>query len=121
MFLFQQIPNLDSLFEDLEEQVQFDRNQILSDETIKSLQDYANSGLRNISYSGYINQINSIISTLSVDQVTADLQSISSLFAGLGEVSDEVPPSISSLSVCMIVVITSAFSIFSLDYKHKLI
>ena len=114
MFLFQQIPNLDSLFEDLEEQVQFDRNQILTDETINSLQDYANSGLRNINYTGYINQINSIISTLSVDQVTADLQSISSLFTALGEVSDEVPPSISSLSICMNVVITSAFSIFSL-------
>lgn len=80
---------MDSLFEDLEEQVQFDRDQILSNDTIQSLRDYANAGLQDINYTGYINQINSVISTLNVDQVISDLQIISDAFARLNEVSDK--------------------------------
>ena len=80
---------MDSLFEDLEEQVQFDRDQILSNDTIQSLRDYANAGLQDINYTGYINQINSVISTLNVDQVISDLQIISDAFATLNAVSDK--------------------------------
>ena len=79
---------MDSLFEDLEDQVQFDRNQILSDDTIESLQNYTDAGLEDIDYTGYINQINSIISTLNVNQVISQLEVISEAFGVAGEVSD---------------------------------
>lgn len=80
---------MDGLFEDLEEAVEFDRDQILSQETIDSLEAYANAGLQNINYTEYIIQTRSIISTLNVDEVISDLQNISALFTGIGEVSDQ--------------------------------
>lgn len=111
MFFIQQIPNLDGLFEDLEDQVQFDRNQILSNDTIESLRNYTNAGLQNINYTGYISQINSIISTLNVNVVISELEVISDLFEAANEVSACMMEHNHSL-IHTNLVITSVFSLF---------
>ena len=81
---------MDSLFEDLENEVQFERDQILTDEAIQSLQAYANSGLQGIDYAGYIAQTRSIISTLDSSQLIMQLTAVSTAFTAAGQVSNEI-------------------------------
>ena len=78
------------MFQDLEDDVQFNRDQILTDDTIRSLQGYANAGLQNISYTAYIVQTRSIISDLNAGNLIGTLQGVSGVFTSVGEVSDNI-------------------------------
>lgn len=78
---------MDELFEDLENAVKFDRDQILTNDTIESLQNYSNAGLQGINYTEYITQTRSIISTLNVSQVISELQAVRLAFVAAGDVS----------------------------------
>ena len=81
---------MDGLFEDLEEEVMFDRDQILTQATIDSLQDYANSGLQGIDYAGYIAQTRSLISNLNASDLIRALEAVRVGFAAANEVCDKL-------------------------------
>ena len=68
------------MFEELEQQVQFSRDQILTQDTTDSLQQYANAGLQGINYTQYISQTRSIISTLDVGALINTLEMIRDQF-----------------------------------------
>ena len=87
VFLFQQIPNLDDLFNRLRHEVNFSSDQILTEETRKSLREYSNAGLQSIDYLGYINQINTAVSNLDVDGLITAMQSVRAAFVTAGQVS----------------------------------
>ena len=89
LFYFQQIPNLDGLFEDLENEVEFNRDQILTEDTTRSLEDYANAGLQDINYTSYIVQTRSIISTLNVSEFIEMLEGVRDEFDAANQVSDK--------------------------------
>ena len=78
---------MDELFEDLENAVVFDRDQILTNDTINSLRDYSNAGLQGINYTEYITQTRSIISTLNVSQVITELETVRLVFVAANDVS----------------------------------
>ena len=78
------------MFRDLEDDVQFNRDQILTEETTRSLQDYANAGLQGINYTAYIIQTRSIISTLDAGALITTLEGVRDVFNTSGEVSDIV-------------------------------
>ena len=91
MLLFlQQIPNLDGLFEDLENEVKFNRDQILTENVTKSLQDYADAGLQGIDYTAYIVQTRGIISTLNVSDLIETLVGVRTVFNAASQVSDKL-------------------------------
>ena len=76
------------MFQDLEDQVQFNRDQILTEDTAQSLQDYANAGLQGINYTSYIVQTRSIISTLNAGDLIGTLETVRDAANMAGEVSD---------------------------------
>lgn len=78
------------MFEDLQNAVEFDRDQILTQDTIDSLEDYASAGLQGINYTEYIIQTRATISNLSVNALYNDLQSLRQTFDMAGEVSDKL-------------------------------
>ena len=83
----QQIPDLNQLFADLEESVDFNLDQILTQETRSSLDSFANAGLQSIDYAAYINQTMSQISTLTVDSTIETLEMVQNEFITFSQVS----------------------------------
>ena len=81
---------MDGLFEDLEQEVMFDRDQILTQDTIESLQDYANSGLQGIDYDGYIAQTRASISNLNASGLISTLEMVRDGFNRTGQVCDKL-------------------------------
>ncbi|XP_065919120.1 prominin-1-A-like isoform X2 [Dysidea avara] len=80
-----QIPDLDQLFTDLEESVEFNLDQILTQETRDSLNSFSDAGLQSIDYATYINQITSQISTLAVDNTISTLETVQNGFIGFSQ------------------------------------
>ena len=80
---------MDGLFEDLENDVEFNRDQILTEDTTRSLEDYANAGLQDINYTSYIVQTRSIISTLNVSEFIEMLEGVRDEFDAANQVSDK--------------------------------
>ena len=78
---------MDGLFEELEHEVEFNRDQILTEDTISSLEDYANAGLQNINYTSYIVQTRSMISTLNVTELTGILEGVRGEFVLANQVN----------------------------------
>ena len=74
------------MFKNLENQVKFNRDQILTEETTRSLQDYANAGLQGINYDSYIVQTRSIISTLDVNEFISALERVHNDFVAANQV-----------------------------------
>ena len=93
----QQIPDLNQLFADLEESVDFNLDQILTQETRSSLDSFANAGLQSIDYAAYINQTMSQISTLTVDSTIETLEMVQNEFITFSQVS--VHPMLLSVGV----------------------
>ena len=83
----QEIPNLDQLFVDLEESIEFSADQILTQETRDSLTSFSNAGLESIDYAQYMTQITSNISTLAVDRTISTLEEVQNGFIRLSLVS----------------------------------
>ena len=81
---------MDGLFEDLENEVKFNRDQILTENAIKSLQDYADAGLQGIDYTAYIVKTRGIISTLNVSGLIETLVGVRTVFNAASQVSDKV-------------------------------
>lgn len=81
---------MDELFEDLENEVEFNQDQILTQETTNSLRDYANAGLQGIDYNSYIVQTRMTISNLSVDTLLDALRIARDSFAVATEVSSKL-------------------------------
>ena len=77
------------MFNDLENKVKFNRNQILTEDTAKSLQDYADAGLQGINYSSYTAQTRSIISTLNVTELILTMEDVRTSFIEAGHVSNK--------------------------------
>ena len=75
------------MFQDLEDQVRFNRDQILTEDTIRSLQDYTNAGLQGINYAEYAVQTSSIISTLNVSELIEALEGAHIVFHAASQVS----------------------------------
>ena len=75
------------MFKNLENEVKFNRDQILTEETTRSLQDYANAGLQGINYASYIIQIRSTISTLNVNDLLGTLERVHNEFKAANQVS----------------------------------
>ncbi|XP_065919137.1 prominin-1-A-like isoform X2 [Dysidea avara] len=75
-----EIPDLDQLFADLEESIEFSLDQILTQETRDSLNSFANAGLQSIDYATYINKVTSQTSTLAIDSTTETLQRVQNGF-----------------------------------------
>ena len=67
---------MDGLFDDLQEQVTFNLDQILPPETRDSINAFTNAGLQAIDYTTYITQITSQISTLAVDSTISTLETV---------------------------------------------
>lgn len=80
---------MDGLFEDLEDDVQFNRDQILTEDTTRSLEDYVDAGLQEINYTSYIVQTRSIISTLNVSKLIEMLEGVRNEFDASNQVSDK--------------------------------
>ena len=78
------------MFQDLEDEVQFNRDQILTEDTTRSLQDYAGAGLDEIDYTAYIVQTRSIISNLDAGNLIITLGGVRDAFNAAGEVSDTI-------------------------------
>ena len=83
----QQLPNLDDLFNRLRNEISFNPDQILTEETRDSLTQYSDAGLQSIDYVGYIEQINTAISNLDVDGLITTMQTVRAAFALAGQVS----------------------------------
>jgi len=83
---------LDELFQDLEDAVEFNQDQILTQDTITSLQAYANAGLQDIDYDSYINQTRMSISDLNVSGTLTTLESVRDAFDAAGQVSNKLLP-----------------------------
>ena len=81
---------MDSLFEDLENAVEFNRDQILTENATRSLQDYADAGLQGINYTSYIVQTRSIISTLNVSGIIEILVGARTVFNAANQVSNKL-------------------------------
>lgn len=81
---------MNELFQDLENSVAFNRDQILTQDTIDSLQDYADAGLQGINYTAYIEQTRGIISTLNATELIRTLETIRNAFTLAGEVSNKL-------------------------------
>ena len=81
---------MDGLFQDLEDDVQFNRDQILTEDTTRSLQDYANAGLQGINYTAYIVQTRSIISDLNAGSLIGTLTGVRDQFTMVNQVSDKL-------------------------------
>ena len=77
------------MFEDLEDDVQFNRDQILTEDTTRSLEDYVDAGLQDINYTSYIVQTRSIISTLNVSKLIEMLEGVRNEFDVSNQVSDK--------------------------------
>jgi len=75
------------LFADLEESVDFNLDQILTQETRSSLSSFSNAGLQSIDYAAYINQTTSQISTLTVDSTIGTLEMVQNEFITFSQVS----------------------------------
>lgn len=80
---------MEGLFEDLEDRIDFDIDQVLSNETRDSLEDFANAGLEGIDYTTYINQIRAQITTLAVDTTISTLESVEDNLRMANQVSRE--------------------------------
>ena len=78
------------MFEDLENAVEFNRDQILTENATRSLQDYADAGLQDINYTSYIVQTRSIISTLNVSGIIEMLVGAHTVFNAANQVSDKL-------------------------------
>ena len=63
---------------DLESEIKFNHDQILTEDVAKSLQDFANAGLQGINYTSYIVQTRSMISTLNVSDLVKALKGVRS-------------------------------------------
>ena len=85
------------MFADLEESVDFNLDQILTQETRSSLSSFSNAGLQSIDYVVYINQTTSQISTLTVDSTIGILATVQNGFITLSHVS--VHPMLLSVEV----------------------
>ena len=79
---------MDGLFEELENEIEFYRDQILTEDTISSLEDYANAGLQDINYTSYVVQTRSVISTLNVTELIGILEGIRGEFVLANQVSN---------------------------------
>jgi len=90
------------LFADLEESIQFNLDQILTQKTRDSLNSFANAGLQSIDYAAYINQISSQISTLDVDSTIRVLEMIQNGFIGFSQVSIHLCVSIYICMCCLL-------------------
>jgi len=75
------------LFVDLEESIEFNLDQILTQETRDSLNSFANAGLQSIDYAAYIDQIASQITTLTVNSTIETLQMLQNRFIGFSQVN----------------------------------
>jgi len=75
------------LFVDLEESIEFNLDQILTQETRDSLKSFANAGLQSIDYTAYIDQITSQITTLAVNSTIETLQTVQNRFIGFSQVN----------------------------------
>ena len=75
------------MFKNLENEIEFNQDQILAEETTKSLQDYADAGLQGINYTAYIIQTRSIISTLNVNDLIGTLERVHNDFSAANQVS----------------------------------
>ncbi|XP_065919451.1 prominin-1-A-like [Dysidea avara] len=71
-----QLPDLDDLFREVDTDISFVLNQVLTQETRDSLAEFANAGLQTINYTTYITQITSQISTLAVDSTISTLVTV---------------------------------------------
>lgn len=93
------------MFQDLEDDVQFNRDQILTEDTTRSLQDYANAGLQNINYTEYISQTRSIISDLDAAGLISTLGGVRDQFNMANQVSDTIVGDCISNVVCLLCVV----------------
>jgi len=99
------------LFADLEESVDFNLDQILTQETRSSLDSFANAGLQSIDYAAYINQTTSQISTLTVDSTIGTLETVQNGFITFSHVS--VYPMLLSVEVNTLLHVLSVAAKFS--------
>ena len=70
---------MDRLFADLQGQISFNLDQILTPAVRNSINAFTNAGLQAIDYATYITQITSQISTLAVDSTVDTLESVQSV------------------------------------------
>ena len=63
---------------DLESEIKFNHDQILTEDVARSLEDFANAGLQGINYTSYIVQTRSMISTLNVSDLVKALKGVRS-------------------------------------------
>ena len=78
---------MDGLFKDLENEIKFNQDQILTMNATKSLEDFANAGLQEINYTSYIVQTRSMISTLNVSDLIEILSGVRIVFNAADQVS----------------------------------
>ncbi|XP_065919096.1 prominin-1-like isoform X2 [Dysidea avara] len=71
-----QIPDLQDLFDDLQDEVNFNLDQILSQDTRDSLNSFANAGLNTLDYLTYVDQITSQLSTMNVSKAISDMETV---------------------------------------------
>jgi len=70
----------------MEQSIKFNPDQILTQESHKSLISFANAGLDSIDYTMYNHKIMSAISTLDVDYTVEKLETLQNGFAGFSQV-----------------------------------
>ena len=99
------------MFADLEESVDFNLDQILTQETRSSLDSFTNAGLQSIDYAAYINQTMSQISTLTVDSTIETLEMVQNEFITFSQVS--VHPMLLSVEVNTLLHVLSVAAKFS--------
>ena len=90
LFCVQQIPDLQGLFDDLQDEINFNLDQILSQDTRDSLSSFADAGLNTLDYLTYVDQIRSQLSTVNVSKAIGDMETVRLRFSEVMEVSWEV-------------------------------
>ena len=67
---------MQDLFDDLQDEVNFNLDQILSQDTRDSLNSFANAGLNTLDYLTYVDQITSQLSTMNVSKAISDMETV---------------------------------------------
>jgi len=78
---------LQGLFDDLQDEINFNLDQILSQDTRDSLNSFADAGLNTLDYLTYVDQIKSELSTMNVSKVISDMKTVRREFSKVMEVS----------------------------------
>jgi len=79
---------LQDLFDDLQDQIKFNLDQILSKDTRNSLNSFANAGLHTLDFLSYVDQISSELSTFDVSKAINDMETVLSQFSAIRKVID---------------------------------